>query len=73
MSLATLHQGDSTCRDFHCVGFTALHFAVASSHEHVVAALLNGLASPALRDEYGRTPLDFALQLLEAHPEMYAD
>ncbi len=51
--------------------YTALHFGVAQGHVKVVESLLNALANPSLRDTKGRTPLDLAVMLRDAKPEMY--
>ena len=41
-------------------GWTALHVAAGSGHLHIVQQLLRAGANPTLRDNKGRTPLDFA-------------
>ncbi|KAJ3058292.1 hypothetical protein HK102_010581, partial [Quaeritorhiza haematococci] len=42
-------------------GSTALHFAAANGHTKVVSYLLSKGANPAVRDEYGSSPLDVSM------------
>ena len=54
------------------LGFTALHFSVSQSHAAVVTTLVAGLASPLVRDSKGRAPLQLAIALRDARPDMCA-
>jgi ankyrin repeat protein len=41
-------------------GRTAMHLAICNGHAEAVKSLIDGGVDPSVRDEYGRTPLDYA-------------